>query len=245
MWLHMECCCSFLSATKATCFYFLRLGPCSFELWRNTVRYVTYEMKGMNANQQNTTQSRLCQPGSETKVLFQAALCLYLELLFWKKRKLSVIPAVQVLCYCTLSNSFKHIRLWTTIFTFPAFQLLPSVFVPLNCFHHYWRILSTEVIPGSVTLIHEQIDIKGTPNIKFAFISLCRGAQPPKHHLTHHRTQPDLSRNPALVFWQVSMPLSSADMRQLLESTWLALKAFGCKEIGCVKSTSQAAQESI
>lgn len=31
MWLHMECCCSFLSATKATCFYFLRLR--SLFLW--------------------------------------------------------------------------------------------------------------------------------------------------------------------------------------------------------------------
>lgn len=74
MWLRMECCCSFLSATKATCFYFLKIGPCYLELWRNTVRYVTYEMNGMNANQQNTSQRGLCQPGTGPNVLFLAAL---------------------------------------------------------------------------------------------------------------------------------------------------------------------------
>lgn len=145
MWFHQECCCSFLSATKATCFYFLRLGPCSFELWRNTVRYVTYEMKGMNANQQNTTQSICASPALEDRTRCS----------LFVRRNLHSLWLFQPF----VNNRF-HVSSFSTVCPF----------------HHDGGILSAEVIPGSVTLIQVQIDIKGPPNIKFAFISLCRGS---------------------------------------------------------------------
>lgn len=70
------------------------------------------------------------------------------------------------------------------------------------------------------------------PNIEFAFLSLFqRGSELPSTIWFTTESNQILSRNQALVSWQVSTPLSSADMRQVLESTRLALRAFHCKEI--------------
>lgn len=40
-------------------------GPCYWELWRNTVSYVMYEMNGTNAYQRKASQRGVSQPGSE------------------------------------------------------------------------------------------------------------------------------------------------------------------------------------
>lgn len=49
MWPCMECCCSFLSSTKATCFYFLRLVPVTLNCRRSKVRYALCDVSGTSA----------------------------------------------------------------------------------------------------------------------------------------------------------------------------------------------------
>lgn len=190
------------------------------------VRNVAYEANDVNINGQGARQTPLYPAGTGPNVLFVAALCFHIETL------LRSHPC-RFGHYCALTHTHAFsvdTHKIHTVNTSQTFQLLSSVFVPFRSFHHCWGTLSAGVIPGSVTLIQVQIDFKEPPNIEFAFISLFRGVRPPEHHLTHRKIQPDSSRNPALVSWQVSVPLSSADVRQLLESTQLALGAFHRKE---------------
>lgn len=92
-----------------------------------------------------------------------------------------------------------------------------------NLFHCCWGVLSVgSVLSGSVTVIPEQIDFKNLIQ-KVALSELL---------LTHCRLQPDWSRNLVPVSWQLSMPLSSADVRQLLESIRRALWASHREEAG-------------
>lgn len=130
MWLHLECCCSFLPATKATCFYFLRLGPCYLELWRNRVRYVTYEMNGMNANQRKASQRGVCQLGTLPIVLLFARLCIYIQMILgWEKL------SSYSFCLC-LYKSTAH------IFTHSSVNHTHSIYSRFQLFHSCHQCLS-------------------------------------------------------------------------------------------------------
>lgn len=105
-----------------------------------------------------------------------------------------------------------------------------NVFLAVLISVRSFQLFLTGVIPGSVTLIQTQLDFKDPPNIEFAFISLSGEVQPSEHHLTRSGIQPDLSRNPMLVSGQVSMPLISADVRQLFScpSGFFIIRKQGC-----------------
>lgn len=154
MWLHMECCCSFLPTTKATCFYFLRLGPCYFELRRSTVTYLTYEMNGMNVKQQIASQRGLCQPGTGSVVLFSAGLFIHVHMDLSKQTYRGLF-----------AHAYSVVAFWVTHCAHVSnFSAIVISVCPFQLFFHRCReTLSAGVIPGSVTLIQIQLDFKDPP----------------------------------------------------------------------------------
>lgn len=130
---------------------------------------------------------------------------------------------------CTHSKSLYGDTQIQTMFMFLTFKLLSSAFVSSSSSRRWRDSLSR----GSFQVLSHSFKCRETsksPQILNLHLFPSSEGQPPEHHLTHCRIRPDLNRNPALVSWQVSMPLSSADVRQLLESTRLALWAFHRKE---------------
>lgn len=113
-----------------------------------------------------------------------------------------------------------------------------SCFWLLSCCHQRSSLPAPLVAEGTLSRGSFQVlshsfkcrETSKSPQILNLHLFPSSEGQPPEHHLTHCRIRPDLNRNPALVSWQVSMPLSSANVRQLLESTRLALWAFHRKE---------------
>lgn len=91
------------------------------------MRYVTYEMNGMNANQQNTSQRGLCQPGTGPNVLFLAAL------------SKSSLLSVHVELHCT--HTHTH-----TVTYVNAHKYTPRTRLQLFNYCHHCLSLSTPFI---------------------------------------------------------------------------------------------------
>lgn len=85
--------------------------------------------------------------------------------------------------------------------------LSPPVFATINLFRLSFRRVHSRFWLSRST----ENGLQSAPKDWICIISLFRGIQTRKHHLTDHRMQLDLSRNPALVSCQTSSLLSSME----------------------------------
>lgn len=137
-------------------------------------------MYDMNAKPPNTSQGGLYLQGTGPNLLFLVAACKC----FWEEHLL----VITALCACTKPLR-SHVQAITSshnthhghVSNFSAivvrvcpFQLLSSLLMLPLC----------RVIPGSVTLIQVQMDIKGPQILNLHLFPSSEG-QPPEQHLTH------------------------------------------------------------
>lgn len=177
-------------------------------------------MNGLNVNQKNVS---LCYPSTRPDELFLSALCIHIQMVSVDM----LSSGISCVCAADIKHTYSSTSTFINTHLYTCTQLLslstPSIDVQALLLQGLFQAL-LHSYKGKWTS-------KCPKNIEFAFISLFRGVQPPERHLIHHKIWPNLSRNPVLVSWEVSMSLSSADMRHLLESTWLALRTFHHEEI--------------